>query len=188
MKGVGGDYDRLEQMLMEIGLRMPPVPEPLRRQLKEREDWLFSTRTFKAPPTDLLHYVRKAIMGALPDFALIARQDVRPVALHVYIIQAPLQMFLQLRWDAASATVASIDAILALSEQLAREAQAALRRGRLSPDGRLTVVGSDFLEGFWEVAASTERALRPDAPNRTSARMIPSPSAILANALRWCRG
>ena len=187
MKGAGGDYDRLERMLMEIGLRMPPVPEPLRRQLKEREEWLFSTRTFKVPPADLLHYVRKAIMGGLPDFALIARQDIRPLALHVYIIQAPLQMFLQLRWDTAPATVAGIDAVLASSEHLAREAPAALRRGRLSPDGRLTVVGSDFLEGFWEVAAGTERAVRPDAPNRTSARTIPSPNALLANALRWCR-
>jgi hypothetical protein len=184
MRG-GGDYDRLERLLAEAGIRMPPVPEALCRQMKERAEWVFSTRTFKAPPSDLLHYVRKAIAGALPDFALIARQaDARPLALHVYIIQAPLQLFLQLAWGQPTA-VAEIDAVLALSEELAREAPAALRRGRLTPDGRLTVVGSDFLEGFWEVAASTERAMRPGGVKRPGA--IPPPQAIVAEALRWCR-
>ncbi|RPI09650.1 MAG: hypothetical protein EHM71_05455 [Zetaproteobacteria bacterium] len=190
MKGGGGDFDRLERMLAELCIRMPPVPKALRWQLKERDEWVFSTRTVKAPPADLLHYVRKAIAGALPDFALIARQtDAQPCALHVYLIQAPLQLFLQLRWGDPSTVAAGIDAILALGEDLARETQAALRRGRLTPDGRLTVVGSDFLDGFWEVAASTERAVRPGAAaKRPGTRTtIPSPQTIVADALRWCR-
>jgi hypothetical protein len=189
MNGRGGDYERLERLLAEAGIRMPPVPEALRRQLKEREEWYFSTRTFKASPPNLLHYVRKAIAGALPDFVLIARQAAtRPSALHVYVIQAPLQLFLQLRWGEPPAAVAAIDVVLALSEELAREVPAALRRGRLTPDGRLTVVGSDFIGGFWEVAASTERAMRPGAARRPGARTIPPPKAIVADALRWCRG
>ncbi len=187
MKG-GGDYGRLEQMLAELGIRMPPIPDTLRRQLKERDEWVFSTRTFKAAPSDLLHFIRKAIAGGLPDFALIARQvDVPPSAMHVYLIQSPLQLFLQLRWGEPSSAAATIDATLALSEELAREVPVALRRGRLSPDGRLTVVGSDFTEGFWEVAASTERAVRPGAAARPRARMIPPPQTILAEALAWCR-
>ena len=188
MRGGGGDYDRLMRLLAEAGIRMPPVPAALCRQLKERAEWVFSTRTFKVPPTDLLFYVRKAIAGALPDFALIARPaDARPLTLHVYILQAPLQLFLQLRWDETPAVAAGIDAILALSEELAREIPAALRRGRLTLDGRLTVVGSDFTAGFWEVAASTERAVRPGAAKRPGARTISPPQAIVADALRWCR-
>ena len=175
--------------MAEAGIRMPPVPETLRRQMKERDEWYFSTRTFKAPPSDLLHYVRKAIAGALPDFALIARQaDARPFALHAYVIQAPLQLFLQLRWGEPPEVVAALDAVLALGQELAREAPAALRRGRLTPDGRLTVVGSDFIEGFWEVAASTERAVRPGGEKRPGRRPIPPPKDIVADALRWCRG
>lgn len=190
MKGGRGDFERLEGMLAEFGIRMPPVPDALGSQLKERDEWVFSTRTVKAPPADLMHYVRKAIAGALPDLALIALQtDAQPCALHVYLIQAPLQLFLQLRWGEPSRVAAGIDAILALSEDLALEIPTGLRRGRLTPDGRLTVVGSDFLEGFWEVAAGTERAVRPGAaPKRPGTRTtIPSPQTIVADALRWCR-
>lgn len=184
----GDDYERLEAMLAEAGVAMPPVPERLRRQFKERSEWHFSTRTFKASPAALMHYVRKAISGALPDFALMARcQDGLPAdALHAYVIQAPLQLFLQVRWSEHEALTRALNALIALARQLADAAPAAVRRGRLAPDGRLTVVASDFVEGFWEVAASTERAVRPAGGARGGKDRRP-PEQILREALAWCR-
>jgi hypothetical protein len=79
MKRGGGDYDRLAGMLAELHLRMPPIPETLRRQLKERAEWVFSTRTFKAPPTDLLYYVRKAIAGGAARIVRSSRARPRPI-------------------------------------------------------------------------------------------------------------
>lgn len=181
-----GDYGRLEAMLAESGVGMPYVPPGLQRQFKERAEWLFSTRTFKASPADVMHYVRKAISGALPDFALIARcADGLPgEALHAYVVQSPLQLFLQLRWEARPAVVTAINDLLALASQLAEIVPPAVRRGRLTPDGRLTVVASDFVEGLWEVAASTERAMRPGAGR---GRERQAPEQILRGALTWCR-
>jgi hypothetical protein len=192
MKG-SRDYGLLEALLAETGIGMPPVPESLERQLKEREEWYFSTRSFKAPPGELMHYVRKAMEGALPDFVLVAHSGhgLPAPALHYYLLDAPLQLFLQMRWARGEASAereaSAAHESVALAHQVAAAVPQALRRGRLSVDGRFTVVGSDFVEGFWEVSMSGERATRPGAPPRGVRRPRPTPQQILGDALEWLR-
>ncbi|MFB3817175.1 MAG: hypothetical protein ACE147_05870 [Candidatus Methylomirabilales bacterium] len=187
------DYGRLEGLLADTGLDMPPVPESLERQLKERDAWYFSTRSFKASPGALMHYVRKAIEGALPDFVLIAHTDdgVPAPALHYYLLASPLQLFLQIRWARGEASgareAAAANESIGLAHQVVRAVPQAVRRGRLSVDGRFTVVGSDFVEGFWEVSMSGERAARPGAAPRGVHRPRPTPPQVLGDALAWLR-
>jgi hypothetical protein len=182
----------MEELLAQAGISLPPVPQALERQLKERDDAYFSTRAFKAPPSQLMHFVRKAVEGALPDFVLLARSPdgLRAEALHYYLILAPLQLFLQLEWPAGSGgerRAAAIDECFRLSHQLVQFAPTALHRGRLSTDGRLTVVGSDFGAGFWEVSMAGERALRPDRAAARGPRNAPRPQEVLAEAIEWCK-
>jgi hypothetical protein len=192
MKG-SRDSGLLGGLLAESGIGMPPVPESLERQMKERAEWYFSTRSFKPSPGELMHYVRKAIEGALPDFVLVAHTaDGLPgPALHYYLLDAPLQLFLQMRWargeTAAEREAATANESVALAHQVVAAIPQALRRGRLSVDGRFTVVGSDFIEGFWEVSMSGERAARPGAPPRGVRRPRPTPQQILGDALKWLR-
>ena len=192
-KDSGGDYARAEALLAEAGLMMPPMPEMAEARLKEREDDCFSTRTFKESPANLLHYVRKAIGGVSPDYVLVAlgRDGRTADALHFFLVQGPLQLFLQIGWGGAGAAreraTALVNDCFALAHQLVEAVPHALRKGRLAPTGRLTVVGSDLGESFWEVAQADERADRPSRPLRGKNRGARGPREVLEEAVRWCR-
>jgi len=192
MKG-SRDYARLEEALAAAGIALLPVPEALRRQLKEREEWYFSTRSFKAPPGELMHYARKAMEGALPDFVLVAHtaEEVPAPALHYYLIQTPLQLFLQLRWARGEARgereAVAVNECVGLAQRAAAAVPGAVRRGKLTVDGRLTIVGSDFGEGFWEVSLAGERGARPRGTPRATRRPKPTPAQVLSEALEWLR-
>ncbi|MBP1780111.1 MAG: hypothetical protein H6Q86_6122, partial [candidate division NC10 bacterium] len=62
--GRSTDYGRLEALLAEAGLPMPPMPDGADARLKERGEWCYSTRALKESPLNVQHYVRKAIAGA----------------------------------------------------------------------------------------------------------------------------
>ena len=191
--GWSKDYARLEMLLAEAGLTMPPMPEAAEARLKERAEWCFSTRTFKEPPYDLRHFARKAIAGASPDYVLVARagQGVDSVAMHYFLVQGPLQVFLQIAWDGPMGrerSTASVNECFAAAHELVAVIPQALRADRLARAGRLTVIGSDLVESFWEVAAAGERASQPGRPTRGKAQDVRRPRQILEEAVRWCRG
>jgi len=192
-KDSGGDYARVEGLLAEAGLTMPPMPEMAEARLKEREDDCFSTRTFKESPANLIHYVRKAIGGVSPDYVLVAlgRDGRTADALHFFLVQGPLQFFLQIGWGGAGAAreraATLVNGCFALAHQLVEAVPHALRKGRLARTGRLTVVGSDLGESFWEVAQADERADRPSRPPRGKSRAAQGPREAIEEALRWCR-
>jgi hypothetical protein len=189
----GRDLARLEALLSEAGLTMPPMPADAESRLKEREEWCFSTRGFKVSPFDLLHHVRKAIGDASPDYVLVARAGSGPnrEAMHYFLVQGPLQVFLQVGWGKTSneqdrATKLTSECF-ALAHDLVAAVPQTLRRGRLSREGRLTVVGSDLGESFWEVAQSDERGSQPGGHPRGRGRNLRSPLEVLTEALGWCR-
>ena len=194
VKGESGDYARVEALLAESGVAMPPMPADARTRLKEREEWCFSTRAFKVSPSELQHYVRKAIADVSPDYVLIAQagHGVGSSALHYFLVQGPLQLFLQIGWGGGSAererSTALLNECFALAHRLVGAIPEALRRGWLPRQGRITVVGSSLGEGFWEVAAAGERASQPGGPPRGKTRGGIGPREILEEAVLWCRG
>jgi hypothetical protein len=191
-KRTGGDLARLEALLAEAGLAMPPMPESAIARLKEREDRCFSTRAFKVSPYLLQHFVRKAIDGASPDYVLVAQagQGADPDALHYYLVQAPLQLFLQIGWGTAplnreeSARLAN--ECIASAHQLVGGIPEAQRHGRLPRGSRMTVVASDLNGSFWEVVAGGERAAGSLLPSRRQPRNLLGPREVLREASRWC--
>ena len=194
VKGESGDYARVEALLAESGVAMPPMPADARTRLKEREEWCFCTRAFKMSPSDVHHFVRKAIAGVSPDYVLIAQagHGVGSSALYYFLVQGPLQLFLQIGWGGGSAererSAALLNECFALAHRLVGAIPEALRRGRLPRQGRITVVGSSLGEGFWEVAAAGERASQPGGPPRGKARRGIGPQEILEEAVLWCHG
>ncbi|MBI4537684.1 MAG: hypothetical protein HY712_06980 [candidate division NC10 bacterium] len=193
-RGASGDQARLEALLAEAGLPMPPMPERAAARLKERAAWCFSTRAMKEPPENLMHYVRKAIGGASPDYVLVARTGPHASAwaLHYYLVQGPLQLFLRIGWASAlpegeRARDLARDC-LDLAHDLVGTLPAAVRAGKLSRAGRLTVVATDIGEGFWEVSPVGGRVIQRRRASLGKRRNAPGPHEVLAQALRWCRG
>ena len=192
-RGWSKEYERLEALLAEVGLAMPPMPDDAEARLKEREDSCFSTRAFKESPANMQHYVRKAIAGVSPDYVLIARvgHETSACAMHYFLVQGPLQVFLQLACGSQAgqrrATMV-INECFSLAHELVAAVPRALRAGHIPRAGRITVVGSDLVESFWEVAAAGERASQPGRPTRGKAQDTRNPRRILEEALRWCRG
>ncbi len=190
----GGDYARVEALLLEAGLSMPPMPDAALTRLKEREEWCFSTRAFKVPPYDIQHYVRKAVAGASPDYVLIAQagRAGTAYAMHYFLVQGPLQLFLQIGWGEFSTgrerSTALVNECFVLAHHLVEAIPEAIRRGQLTRDGRLTVVASDLAGGFWEVARRGERGTQPAPQTRRLPRGALAPPEILGQAVRWCRG
>jgi hypothetical protein len=194
VRGMRGDFGRLEALLAEMGLRMPPMPADADVRLKERDTWCFSTRALKVSASDLAHHARKAIGGASPDYVLVAQasQGLPRNALHYFLLQGPLQIFLQLGWAEAPAEHARATGLVndcfALAEQLVAAVARALHAGRLARAGRLTVVASDLSECFWEVAAPGVHASQPGRSPRGKGRDVRGPREVLAEAVAWCRG
>lgn len=183
----------MESLLAEAGLAVPPLPDGADARLKEREDACFSTRAFKESPINLQHYARKAIAGASPDYVLVARvgQGADSCAMHYFLVQGPLQLFLQLACGNPAGrdrSATQINECFTLAHELVAAVPQALRAGRLPRSGRLTVVASDLVESFWEASAAAEHANQPGRRTRARARDSRTPRQILEEAVRWCRG
>ena len=193
--GWSKDYARLEALLAEAGLSMPPMPDGADARLKERGEWCYSTRALKESPLNVQHYVRKAIAGASPDYVLVARVEhgADSCAMHYFLVQGPLQIFLQVGRGSPAAggrsttSVTSVNECFALTHELVAAVPQALGAGRLPRAGRLTVVGSDRIESFWEVAAAGERPVQVGRATRGRPQDARSPRRILEEAVRWCR-
>jgi len=192
-KGRSREYGRLEAMLAETGLSIPPMPADAEERLKEREDACFSTRAFKESPVNLQHYVRKAIAGVSPDYVLVARvgHGTGPCAMHYFLVQGPLQVFLQLACGGQAGqnrATLLINECFNLAHELVAEVPHVLRAGRLPASGRLTVVASDRTESFWEMAGAGERAGQAARPAGVKTHDARTPRQVLEAAVRWCRG
>ncbi|HYL81145.1 MAG TPA: hypothetical protein VEU07_10065 [Candidatus Acidoferrum sp.] len=191
-KRAGGDLARLESLLAEAGLAMPPMPDAALSRLKEREEWCFSTRAFKVSPYRLQHFVRKAIEGASPDYVLVAKtgQEADPDAMHYFLVQTPLQLFLQIGSSGVRVSreqsASLVNDCFASAHQLVRGIAEAQRHGRLPRGGRMTVVASNLNESFWEVVAGAERAAGSVLPSRRQPRNLLGPREVLSEASRWC--
>lgn len=193
-RGARGDHARLETLLVEAGLAMPPMPETAEARLKERGPGCFSTRTFKESPANLRHFVRKAIGGASPDYVLVACLSEPPPGpvLHYYLVQGLLQLFVQVGWGGAGTepggATGPARACLTVARELVMAVPGALYGGLLDPGGRLTVVATDRGDSFWETASAAGRLLVTTRSSQRKARNLPGPREVLAGALDFCRG
>ncbi len=162
------------------GLPWPPVLPALAERLAPRGGHLFATRELPAPPYDIGHYVDEFIdTPSLAPYAVVGfdGHGTNSWAVHCYLVEDGLGLFIQLPWGGAymdpAATRPPIEHLFDWSGQRLRPAlQACRREGRIPPGWRLAVatpMDSDPVWAWvapggqgplqWQPAATLEPAL-----------------------------
>lgn len=143
----------LQDLLSQMGVSGVFAPPELETEIRQVGEWVFGTRT---PPHDLYDYYPYVVEAATanPDDYLLLGQaghGMQSYALHYYLVEASLALFLQLEWGGA---YGNHDAERrAIGEQMALVPQlwAATREWDLAPDEHLVVALSDMHGARWAV-------------------------------------
>ena len=98
LRGLTG-IEKARELFRQAGLAFPTIPKQLAARLKERGEWLFSTREVKISPYNLDDYVRES-HDAPGDYAVLCHSGygVNSYAIQYYLVYGPVRMFLFLGW------------------------------------------------------------------------------------------
>jgi hypothetical protein len=174
------DIKKARHLFQKAGLAFPTIPNEFATGLKERDEWLFSTRELKMSPYNLEHFVREGD-GFLGDYAVLCHSGhgVNSYAIQYYLVYDPLRMFLHLGWGGvymdADAAADNIRQCFSLADEIV------LVMGtvqRLRSGDRLTIVGSDFYGSYWSSPGESCRKEDPDSKR---------PAEVLAEVLYWLK-
>jgi hypothetical protein len=96
------DIGKARRLFHEAGLAFPKIPDEFAPRLKERDEWLFSTREIQASPYNLHHYVREIERNPVEDYVVLSHSGhgANSYAIQYYLVQGALRMFLHLSWEA----------------------------------------------------------------------------------------
>jgi hypothetical protein len=173
------DTEKARLRFQKAGLAFPTIPEEFAPGLKEREEWLYSTREIEVSPYDLDHYVHEITRTRVEDYAVLSYSGhgVNSYAIQYYLVHGALRMFLHLGWGGvysdAKADAAEIRDCFSLADEIVAATQTV---GKLRPGERLLVVGSDFYGSYWLPPGNSDRGKREDSK---------TPASVLAEALSW---
>ena len=173
------DIEKARQLFQEAGLAFPRIPDEFAPRLKERDEWVFSTREIQASPYDLHHYVREIERNPVADYVVLSHSGhgANSYAIQYYLVLGALRMFLHLSWGGVYSNAARdagrIRDCFALADEIVPAAQSA---GRFLPGERLTIVGASLYGSYWLLPGKTQRN-QGEAPK--------SPADVLAEVLRW---
>lgn len=95
--------EELWWLFKDAGLPFPPLPRGLADRLQEVEPWVFATRPIVTSPWDVDDYLEEAVAGSPPDYVLVAHTGygVNSWAIHYFLVQGGLGIFLQIPWGGA---------------------------------------------------------------------------------------
>ena len=146
------DIEKARHLFQEAGLTFPNIPERFSARLKERSEWVFSTRKIVMSPYNLQHYITESEEAEVEDYVVLAHSGhgVNSYAIQYYLVQGSLRMFLHLGWGGAymnsEETAATIQNCFSMADQIVMAERSA---AKLQAGGRLLVVGSDFYGSYW---------------------------------------
>ena len=175
------DIEKARQVFEKAGLAFPTIPEKLAEQLKEQSKWVFSTRPIDVWPYLLHSYVEEAEKSEVNDYAVLchAGHGVNSWAIHYYLVQDSLRMFLQLGWGGVYSNggedAALIRDCFSLADKIASVANTV---GPFQPGTHLTVVVSNFGGSYW---------LPPGKTRRGEASGNNGTLKVLSQSLTWLR-
>ena len=144
------DLDRARSLFAEAGLPFPAIPAEFVPDFREVDNWHFEANAPQGHPYNLHKYTRLARLASLNNYVVLAHagHGVNSYAIHYFLVQKPLCVFLQIGWGGvymdASKAVALLKRCFDLVEELVSATQAATARGRLNTDDRIVVTSSDF--------------------------------------------
>jgi hypothetical protein len=172
------DHEKARRLFQTAGLAFPEIPEELAAKLRERGEWLFSTREIEISPYNLQHYVEESDGTLVDDYAILCHSGhaVNSYAIHYYLVRGELRLFLQLGWGGVYMDVqksaADIDWCFGLADEIVWQMSAVPRPKLRFP---LEIVGSDFCGSHWF------------APGKDIDEDASSPGQVLAEALQWLK-
>ena len=171
------DLDKARQLFQSSGLPFPEIPKELAVRLKERGEWLFSTREIEVSPYDVKHYVDESYNTHVDDYAILCHSGhgVNSYAIQYYLVYGDLQMFLHLGLGGvymdAKRAASDIAWCFGLADEIVWRMNAVPGVGLKFP---LEIMGSDFCGSHWS------------APGN-GFQNVNSPGQALAEALEWLK-
>jgi hypothetical protein len=173
------DSEKARRLFQEAGLAFPTIPTELAERLKERGEWLFSTRELTMSPYNLQHYIDEVEGATVKDYAVLCHSGhgVNSYAIQYYLVYRYLRMFLHLRWGGVytdeHAAASKIRECFSLGDRIVA---VALKLRKSGARGRLMIVGSDFYGSYWSAPGQSPAEERCDS--RT-------PADMLGEVLNW---
>lgn len=138
-------------LFQEEGLPFPPAPAALASQLQTAGDHVFATRKIDVTPYGIESFRNEASSDpALQDYVLVGFDGygVNSWAVHYYLVEGPLALFVQLPWggayvdaDQARERIARVFTWAARLQERVGEAR---ERALIPPGWRLLAVVSTF--------------------------------------------
>lgn len=179
------DINKARDLFSNAGLAFPTLPDELAVKLKERDQWVFSTRPIRTWPYELDFYVHQSQRRQIRDYALLSHSGhgINSYAIQYYLVHGPLRMFLHLGWGGVyedqKEEAAKIRACFLKADEVVQamvQGAAGFHTGE-----QLTIVGSDFYGSYW-IPPGPGRQKIEISRDRPS---VESPLAALTEVLHW---
>jgi hypothetical protein len=196
------DIEKARRLFQDKGLAFPTIPEQFAGQLKERGQWVFSTRSMEVSPYNLGYYVREVDQTGVEDYAVLSHSGhgVNSYAIQYYLVHGYLRIFLHLGWGGMymnkKYAETTIHECFSIADRLVRAAQSV---GSFHAGEHLTVVGSTFYGSYWLTPGKTRTwAFCVDVENSEALPstillaasdrkdfLFAAPQGVLTEALGW---
>ena len=143
----------LEELLDKVGLQKVFIPSSLEGEMERISDWVFGTRGDARNLYEFIAFVQEAATSNVDDYLLLgqAGHGMQSYAMHYYLVEGQLALFLQMAWggayDDGEADRAAIAEQFALIPQLYN----VVLESELPEDARLVVALSDMHGSRWAV-------------------------------------
>lgn len=173
-----------KSLLNNVGLGFPFLPPDLEPSFKQRDRWCFSTKPVTISPYCFDDYVCEGTKSEAQDYMLLSHtgHGANSHAWHYYLVSGQLRLFLQLGWGGAymnpDETTRAVNECFGFVSRLFANVRESRDAGRLRPEDRLIIVGSEFYGSYWMLGGERQRIPQGERP-------CAKPSVVLAEALRW---
>jgi len=143
----------LEGLLQAAGVSKVFVPPALAPEVEPVSEWVFGTRTPEHSLYDFFSFVQEAATREIDDYLLIgqAGHGVQSYAMHYYLVEGQLALFLQMAWGGAYGDNDADRAAIAEQFALISQLYNVVQESDLPPNARLVVALSDMHGSRWAV-------------------------------------
>lgn len=175
------DILKAKALFKKAGLAFPVLPKKLALSLKERGEWIYSTRPVDIFPYMIDQYINEDNKTKIDDYAVLSHsgRGINSYAIQYYLVCGPLRMFLFLGWGGVymdkKKAAKQIKECFGLADKITKAASKKLRA-----DSRLTVVVSDFYGNYWSSHDKSDTViLSKDLSSEKT------PQQVLGEVLDW---
>jgi len=176
------DITKAKVLFKKAGLAFPILPKKLAAELKEVDNWHYSTLlNDDRCPYFIETYLNENDKTNIGDYAVISHSGhgINSYAIQYYLVYGPLRLFLFLGWgnvyEDEKEAVAQIKECFGLADKITKDTATIVSSG-----SRLTVVVSGFHGSYWTPHDKSGTVVR-----RTDLSSEKRPKQVLNEVLDW---